>query len=356
MRVRYLIAFLLLAGCQQNPYKGRPGVQAPTIKKEEKPKVEPTGAYALVVPDMMAFTEGVRTEVEIIGSVPTPGNIRFVVNGLPSGMVFDPQTNKLIWTPDFQAANDPQDPTVRTRFYNIEVQLFSTADALTSLTKTAVLQVKDTPQPLNIKSALSIAGSEGQPITHVIEFEDLEFPTGPFEALIEGFPAGTKLEWPDHKIPRFQITWQPDFNAVRGRAQEILGGKVALHNPRGRRLEFQTQWTIANVVAPPRVAGPSDIDQGPSVDFIVIAEDVNNEDPPQWKVVNGPTEGDFRVQNETLSGGPLPRSMGVVTWKRIPRNKLGSPVTVDLQACVKSTSCTNHQVRVQANASAGVAP
>ncbi len=187
--MRWLILLFVLVGCQQNPYEGRAGVQAPPPKRPEQKKLEPKGAFALEVPSLMAFTEGVRTEVEIKGAVPAGGEARFVMNGLPPGMVFDANTRKLTWTPDFQAANDPNDPTVATRLYTIEVRLSSSVDPIQSLTKTAILQVKDVPQPINIKSPLSVVGTEGQMLIQPIEFEDLEYPNGPFDAYLEGFPS-----------------------------------------------------------------------------------------------------------------------------------------------------------------------
>ncbi len=76
---------------------------------------------------------------------------------------------------------------------------------------------------------------------------------------------------------------------MKGRTQEIFAGKVQLFNPRGRRVQFETQWQIANLTAPPRVMGPQVVEQGPTLEFMVMGEDINNEEVPQWRVFTGPS-------------------------------------------------------------------
>ncbi len=67
--------------------------------------------------------------------------------------------------------------------------------------------------------------------------------------------------------------------------------------------------------------------------------------------------GEFKVQTNTVTtSGGLPRSMGNVSWRRIPRDWLGRSVNVELQACVKTSICSIHQVRIKAEAASGVTP
>lgn len=339
--------FLVLAACQQDPYKGKGDLQDPS-----KPKNKPTqegeekGALGLVVPDLMLFVEGSLGEYDIKASVPVGAVMKIEFTGLPKGMSFDATRSKLVWAPDYQAANDPNKPEVVSRQYRIKTKVYDANKPSVNISRESMIVVNDMQRPAGVKSALEMLGIEGSPFAHIIDFEDQEYPAGPFDATVSGLPLDAVLDWPNKTQPRFILRWTPGFDKVINKTDDTYTGHVIIYNPRGKRLEFNVQWTVANRIVPPIVAGPTDITQPVDVDFVVMAEDQNNEYIPQWSGTH-PGYGNLTVSTQTVIGGSgRPKSMGIVSWKGIPADKLGKLVTLNLRACVQTTFCSNHQVRV----------
>lgn len=345
--VWFTVLVLSLAACEQDPYKGKGDLQDPSNPKD-KPIVDekPEGALGLYVPDQMLFVEGSTGEYLIKASVPSGGTLMVEVKDLPPGMVFDAANLKLVWTPDYQAANDPNNPNTNSKQYKIETKVYDKRKPLEAETKESLIIVNDTPRPAGVKSALEMLGIEGSPIAHIIEFEDQEYPIGPFDASVAGLPIDAVVDFPNRTQPRFVLRWTPTFDKVINKNEDIYTGRVIIYNPRGKRLEFNVVWTVANRLAPPLVAGPVDVSQPVDVDFVVIAEDQNSEYTPQW-TASHPGYGNLTVQTQAIIGGSgRPKSMGLVSWKNIPKDKLGLLATLNLRACVQTSTCTSHQVRV----------
>lgn len=353
MRSWILVLAVFLVACQQDPYSGKPDVSTTPPKggPVDKPDPQPNGTFALEVPDLMNFVEGQRNDYALKVEVPKPGAPRVVVQGLPPGMTYDSVAQKLTWTPDFQAANDPANPGLGTRNFVVQVQLFSTTDKIQSLTKRSVVVVTDTPQPKNLKTSPEASASEGRELSHFIEWEDKDFPTGPFEANITGLPVGYRIEWPNKSIPRFRLVWTPPPGTVKNKSSDQISGSVILFSPRGKILDFTIRWNIINVAMPPIASGPTNISQTGDVDFVLMAEDPNVEANPQWSIQNKPSDGTFVIANSVIASGPNgePRVLALISWKQIPKERIGTVIELQMQACVQG-ACVPYPVKVTLNA------
>jgi hypothetical protein len=340
-------AVLAFTACQNDPYGGKTPVDGAPPPKTEKPKELP-GVQYLVHDGYMKFTEGRKGEYLIQSSVKGTGTPVIELRNGPSDVTYDPASKKLIWTPDYAAANDPQDPNILVRTYTIDVVMSSSDDLSSELDRhQVVLEVVDMPIPASIISNLTMKGQEGQLVSHLIEFKDEEYPKGPFEIAMSGFPSGTNLIWPDRGIPKFTLEWTPSLTDVKGDKEVTFSGHIVLYSPRGRRLQFSVLWQIMPVATAPVTGGPTSVIQGMGdIDFIVWAEDPNGEKAPKWTVKKAPPYGSFAVTDQAVTAPGLPRTMGIAAWKLIPPDKLGIPVTVELEACVSWSLCTVYKAQL----------
>lgn len=354
-----LTVLVAIAGCdsnpvtgKQNPYDGKGELQDPGKPKDTPTKDEkPVGALSLYVDQQMLFVEGGAGEYGVKATVPVGGNLVVEVNGLPPGMVYDATTMKLKWTPDYQAANDPNNPNTNSRQYPIEVRAYDSKNPIEQKVQAALVVVNDTPRPAGLKSVPDKLGIEGSPMAHIIDFEDLEYPTGPFSVSVSGLPIDAVVDFPNNTMPRFILRWTPTFDKVINKMEEIYTGNVIIYNPRGKRLDFNVVWTIANRIAPPQVGGPTDVSESGTIHFMVMAEDQNGEYIPQWSGIH-PGFGTLNVSTTPVTGGlGRPKSMGSVAWSGIPADKLNKTHILNLRACVQGSNCASHQVRVIPTAS-----
>ena len=91
----------------------------------------------------MNFKEGEVGEFFIKAEVPDPGVPQLSFVDVPAGMNFDSATNKLVWTPALDAANDPANPTQKFKIYNLKIRLMSSIDNISVFIKEVVMVVKD---------------------------------------------------------------------------------------------------------------------------------------------------------------------------------------------------------------------
>jgi hypothetical protein len=348
MNALVLVAVVLgLVACKNDPYGGKKPSDGAPPKKTEKPEPLP-GADALVIQDVMLFLEGKKGEFSIHNAVKGNGKPVLQFNGLPNGAVYDAVNQKLIWTPDYASANDPRDPAILNKNYLVDVSLVSSDDLATvRLSRKVILNVTDVAKPAAVKSPLDMTGDEGVQLTHIIKFEDQEYPNGPFEIALSGLPLGAELLWPDRKVPSFTLRWLPGFTEVKNVNSANFTGDITLYNLRGKSLQFSVNWKINDRKQLPRTSGPTSVIQGAGdLDFMVMAEDLNGEEVPEWKVRSGPPYGIFSVSPQASPGPGLPRIIGLVTWKAIPKDKLGTIQEVTLEACVDFSYCTQYKVKL----------
>src|SRR5262249_33356129 len=126
-----LAAALALSACQHDPYGGKKPADGAPPQKHEKPDPLP-GSNSLQTPGTMNFIEGQKGEFVVRGLVKA-GNPVIQLSNLPTGVTYDQVTQKLTWTPDYAAANDPRDPAILIRVYPVKVSLFSSEDMSTEL-------------------------------------------------------------------------------------------------------------------------------------------------------------------------------------------------------------------------------
>lgn len=340
------LAALSLLACKQDPYGGKEVNDVPP-KPKSKPEPLP-GADSLQIEKMMLFVENQQGIFAIKASVKGVGAPVIQFQGLPSGVSYDPATMKLSWTPDYAAGNDPTNPNILMRDYRVKVSLFSSDDPATErLADEITLRVADMARPASVRPPLDMTVSEGQQLVHRVTFEDQEYPNGPFEIAQSGLPGDAILEWPDKRVPAFTFRFNPGYDRVINKQVEDFIGHVVIFNPRGKRLDFNIHWTLRNETVAPQTAGPKNIAQPGDVDFVVIAEDMNGEAAPVWDKVTTPAYGMLNVTSTPITGPGHPKSTGVVSWKAIPKDKLGIPVKITLRACMPSGfPCTNHDVTV----------
>lgn len=348
-RKSLLIALIVgLSACgQQDPYKDKGSDwQDPNNPKDrEQKKPEEKGALALYMPDDLLFVEGSKGEYDVKFTVPSGGSAAIEFKDLPKGVVYNATTKRLEWTPDYQAANDPNNPAIVSKTYYFTALVYDTRKPVETIEKRSRIIVNDTARPAGVKSGLEMLGLEGTPMAHIIEFEDQEYPAGPFDASVSGLPLDVVVDWPNKTQPRFLLRWTPGYDKIINRPQDTYTGHVTIYNPRGKRLEFNVVWTVSNRVIAPIIAGPTSVSQPVDVDFVAMAEDLNNEYIPQWTAIH-PGYGILTVNTQTVVGAGRPKSAGIVSWKNIPPAKLGIAATVQLRACVQTSVCTTYSVQV----------
>ena len=344
-RILWLVPVVALLSCGQDPYGGKKVSGAPPQQiVPEKPN---SGAFGLQIQDIMQFSEGAKGEHIVKATVPNPGKAVLQFRNLPAGVHYDSVKERLIWTPDYKAANDPSDPAILMRNYIVDVALFSSVDMSNAgKVKQVFLTVVDTPMPAGVKSPLEASGREGQRLIHQIDFEDQEYPAGPFEIALSGLPLDVSLDWPDRRVPSFKLLWTPAYDKILNKKTEDFSGHIQIFNPRGKRLDFNVRWAISNQTVAPQTSGPTNVAQPGDVDFIVMAEDLNGEAAPTWDVPVRPPYGFLSISTMPITGPGHPKSTGIVSWKAIPKDKLGIVQVIQMQACVQTFSCTTHRVTV----------
>ncbi|MCR9203591.1 MAG: hypothetical protein NXH75_03370, partial [Halobacteriovoraceae bacterium] len=115
-----LPVFLLFTGCDQDPYPTVGEiVETPTITEEPLP------ALAIDPIDIIEYKEGRYREYKIRVAVEEPGEPIVKIDNLPEGAEFDPATQILRWRPGFFDGNDPNDPSIKERYYPITIWLRS---------------------------------------------------------------------------------------------------------------------------------------------------------------------------------------------------------------------------------------
>src|ERR1035438_4553538 len=107
-------ALLVVAGCRNNPYPDS------GILVQNKPDRKP--AFGMEVEDILNFQEGVQGKFPLKGYVPS-SLPQITFDGLPKDAVYDSVAGEIRWTPDYNAANDPKDPTVVEKVYPLVITL-----------------------------------------------------------------------------------------------------------------------------------------------------------------------------------------------------------------------------------------
>jgi hypothetical protein len=358
-----LVATALLVGaCKQNPFS-----QDGKMTQREPAKAEPVfPPLVLDLPKSADALEGQKFEVAVKASVPKPGQPLLTWKGLPPGAVFNPETMKLTWAPDYQAANDPENPNTALKKYVVDFELTSTENPVVVQRESMLIVVQDVPRELKINlPAVPVPQNlqEGVPFEQIIEVSSEDFPNTAFDLQIKNLPLNVVKTRDLTQANRFKLSFVPSFRDVliaETRSSTMLFKDVMMEvnifGPRGISVTAPLLWRIADVRAPAVVIVPTRLTTGTSITFSVSAEDPNGETVPSLSIFPKPKFGLAELRTVTHNpGNPMrgvnPSTVADFRWAQIPPEKIGTKETVTFRACVNrdlfgKNLCSEHKVEV----------
>lgn len=350
---------ILFVGCEQDPYPGATndegGLRGDRRREQNPPKI----ALAIVIPDKVNLQEGNKFVQKIKVEVQKPGKPIVEVDNLPDGAVFDPKELTITWQPDFNAGNDPADPTIRVRRYNITIRLFTTEPGREneSLVRELPLFVYDTPRNFEVKARDEAYVVEGQTLSYDFEIKSEDYPQGPFNVFSSDIPANSKIE--KLSETRYRVIYTPDYHHVKlGHNATsclrpswenncfIYKGSITALNPAGHRTEKELKIQIQDKRLPVELSTPTNMESGLSVSFSVSAVDPNGEVAPEISLASSlPEYGEFKTFLEENAENNF--SVLHVVWFDIPPSYNGSRSSFSFNSCVRSSSSSKRSCRTK---------
>ena len=339
----FLISFFLLS-CQQDPYptKGEV-VKIPTLLEEPLP------ALSIEPIDILEYKEGRLREHKVRVAVESPGIPIVKIDNLPEGAEFDPKTLILRWRPGFFDGNDPNDPTIKERYYPIKIWLRSDLYPTRQTFRKVNLRVDDVPREILIKTdRVNPSVREGESFSKVITISNADFPVGPFKFLTKGLPASLEVE--EISSNRFRLNFKPDYFHVRRNTNRsgrvTYGGKIIVANPANHIQEKEYSITVNDVRRSVKLVAPKILEQGLDASFQVASYDLNREVAPDMELISGlPPFGKF--QTELVQNDDGFNSVLTIFWKDIPPRYNGTLQTVRFRACVINSSNRRSQCQTE---------
>jgi hypothetical protein len=320
MKALTLLAIALLVavtGCKQDPFPTN-GVILLEKPKEKAPILPP---LVLDIPDSIEFREGEANEVAFKAKVPDPATPIVTVQDLPEGATFDSAAMKLLWTPDFAAGNEPNDPTARFRSYVVVFTLRSSLDSVTSVTRRALVTVRDVPRAIDIGvPAGDRELTEGKEFVETVTIKSEDYPDGPFNLNLTNLPQAAKVEPVTGDPKSWTIKYTPDLRAVTVEDNwsgsghyKFLDVKYTVVLPNGTAVSKLSKWKLVDTRQFAAISAPKNVVQGTDINFTLVAEDVNGETlsvsgstHPIISLANGPfgSTATDPVDAATASGSP----------------------------------------------------
>lgn len=359
--IKLLLGLFLCAaivGCNQDPYPeikntgegGRNPNEADPVRDVKEP-------LALAVDAQIELYEGRLLEYEIRVEVKEPGLPILWIEGLPAGATFDSETRILKWIPGYFDGNDPKDPTIKRRSYPITIWLRSTLNDIDKIKAEVILNVNDSPRPININGSSTARVNEGETLSYEFDIKDQDYPDGPFTVTTDSMPSNTKLVKVDEKT--YKLVFSPDYyhvNLKDNGTNVRYTSKITVHNPAKHLADKTVDFTVYDKrlgvnVQTPNTAETPILEQGLDASFQIAAYDLNLEVTPEISLTsNKPGFGKFAVsltENEDSFSSVLN-----VKWTDIPPQYNGEIVEVGYKACVlssqySSNNCSNGVVKLQ---------
>src|SRR5690606_34982919 len=130
-----------LTACKQNPYPE--SGQIYNVRPPDEPV--PMPPWVVDAPALFEIHEGETGELPITVKV-DDGTPVVAVEGLPEGAVFDSVALKIVWTPDFDDANDERDPRIVSQEYPIRIVLSSSNNKRVVVQRSVLIKVLNTPR------------------------------------------------------------------------------------------------------------------------------------------------------------------------------------------------------------------
>lgn len=364
MKSLFILSLLMLAltACESDPFPK----EGQIVNTDEPTRRHVPPPYTIDVLSTLQFKEGTERSYPLRFFVPS-GSAVYSFEGLPDGMTYDEVKQKITWQPDFDAANDPNDPKVKIRRIPMEIWLRSSLDENTAIKKDVVLEIKDTPRNFDAGTDTRRSSvNEGHILREVYTINNEDFPNGPFKVRIENLPNNLeltadgnsiKLEFaPDH----FFVTIEDDcsyYSCQRGFPQ----GKIIVTAPDGREMEIDQKITVNDERLDPIFSTPSVINQGLDVNFIVSAYDPNAEVNPEIELMFEPTDGDVELQEVKSVKNSLKQTHKKFVWKNIPARRRGTEEEFRFRACTMNPrrnmdNCITKNVKVKIKEQTHLAP
>jgi len=362
MKFLPILMLAALTGCESNPYKGL------TLSDKPAPAVRSVSSLGISAEEVMTFSEGTEGVYTIKVNVPA-GTPVVSWENLPAGASYDATEGKLKWTPGFDAANDPSDPTVTSREYLATLNLQSSVDAVSVRTQKILLKVKNTPRNLGVTGL--------QPSYNVLEgtvstlatfaTDSLDFPAATLRLSLKNSSPGLSLmreaggRW-SLKAAFGLDTIQVGRNCTYANSCILrLVEAVVIAAPDGRQVEIPVTVAVRdarqNVVLP--VARALMINNELRMAFTL--SDPNMEIAPGVEVHTPPSVGTFaltQVRDAVKANAPAFESYFELSWTDIPAEAVGQTYRAVVTTCNSSSNygglnylnCNNHELQLTVQA------
>ncbi len=340
-----VFALLLFVSCKDNPYPEEGNIT----------KIEPLGARRAdvysIIPEKfhMIFSEGSQSEYDIEFNVPD-GRPVVSFEGLPQGAFFDESLGKLIWHPDYEAANVDR-PSDQSKIYGVSITLHSTVDSITAIHRRITMEVLDTVRNFSLASKYYTHSTiEGNLLSVSLEVLSDDFPQGPFSIQAQGLPLGAEIVEESSKNI-FQLRYKPDHNVVNLKkdskdtitCNQIYCSKrfrpvFTITAPNGRTIKQEVSIIVRDVRLPPLYGTSAEIElEAPrGGTFYFSAYDQNLETKPFISSTYKPNFGKFKIEKLNNEGDYYGSTLKI-DWREIPLVQIGKDHNFQINVCVQKT-------------------
>lgn len=351
------ILFATLVGCNANPFKG---VDASVNPNPSRYEVRP--ALGIDAADIMRFDEGRAGEYEIKVVVPS-GEAILEFEDLPTGAAWDATKGVIAWTPDYTQANDRSNYNIKTREYPVTVILTSSVDLTTSVRKTVLLQVHDTPRAMVVQNlAASYSMSEGQLrdlSTFSVVAED--YAAADVRAELKDNSNGMKLirngsaaEWvlrAEYSVDQLKVGTDCRSSSS---CSVAMNNTVIFTGPDGRQHTQDFRINLTDVRQETRTSLATELTVKGDMSQAFTVSDANKEVAPKVTLVNTPPVGIFDLRQVSATA---PESTYVLSWSDIPADATGQSYDIELSICnsnygfsSNTNRCRSHRMKLSVEA------
>jgi hypothetical protein len=363
---KFLVVIVLcsaLFSCKQEDPYPQGGALAPL---EEITQDIVDGAWGADYEATMEFKEGRKSEHRLKFIVPKPGKPIVRVENLPSssiqlieteeevtinGVIKKEAVWKLVWTPEYETANDIADPTIKQKIYKVDFWLFSTDNEVNGQRHQALLKVLDTPRKFETNLAIYNSVTEGESKKISFDIENEDYPLGPSNVYVAENYNWIRVENVDHNT--FNLVLEPQHFLVKKLSSSSSSSvnfdlNVQVVAKDGRKLSKKTTISVSDARLSPEVNLPSEL-TGTHFLFNVSATDLNGEVEPTISIVNNgnlPTFGEmsFTKQITPNQNSVYPSSNYLFSWKHISIDYMNTSHKITFNVCTRNTSCERKEV------------
>lgn len=241
----------------------------------------PSGTLTIAEGETLAFTA--------VATDPDGPSLAYEGSGLPTGAALDSATGVFAWTPTFSDAG--------TYTFTLIAN-----DSLAIGTRTLTVVVSATDRPPTLSTPATVAATEGELLTFVVETED---PDGDaVEVSAVGQPAEANFD-----ASTGTFTWTPGFDDS-GTFEVTFTAEA-----QGQSASAITTITVANANRPPTLltTPPSNASEDTPLSAVFVASDPDG-DSVSIQLIAGPANAAFDAASNTLTWTPLGSQVGQRTF------------------------------------------